>query len=267
MSRPEILVVPFRAEAAEACLRAAADAAAALPSARLTVLHVRTDPAATILQTEEVMTREREAALLRRQKDAAAAVHAAWLGWQPNGPPSAWVEATGVPAECVVARAHDVALVVLPVPGQHAPQLERDAFDAVLFDCGHPVLAVPPGWVGHFGRHLAIGWRDTAGARRAIAAAEPWLAAASQVSAVEIAGQPAAEPPAPSSGWPGSFTRTTVAAAGRSDGEALLDAVAATDADGLVLGAYRRGRLLEWVMGGVTEHVLREATLPLLLKH
>jgi len=41
----------------------------------------------------------------------------------------------------------------------------------------------------------------------------------------------------------------------------------AVGADGLPMGAYRSGRMLEWMLGGVTEHVLHDATLKLLLVH
>jgi nucleotide-binding universal stress UspA family protein len=38
-------------------------------------------------------------------------------------------------------------------------------------------------------------------------------------------------------------------------------------ADGLAMGAYRHGRMLEWMLDGVTEHVLHHATIPLLMVH
>jgi nucleotide-binding universal stress UspA family protein len=51
------------------------------------------------------------------------------------------------------------------------------------------------------------------------------------------------------------------------DGATLLAAAQTAGADGLAMGAYRRGRMLEWIPGGVTAHVLHHATLPLLLAH
>ena len=66
MSGPEILVVLNRPQAAAGCLRAAADAAGALPAAQIAVLHVRADPLATILPSEEVLSGEQLAALRRR---------------------------------------------------------------------------------------------------------------------------------------------------------------------------------------------------------
>ena len=267
MSGSEILVVLSRPEAAAACLHAAADAARALPSPHLAILYVRVDSAATILPSEEVLTGERRSALLCQEAADRAALHAAWVAWQPTAPPSTWTEVDGIPAEQVPPRAQAAALVVMALPGPHPPHLERNAFDAVLFESGRPVLAVPADWSGRFGLHLAVGWRDTPGTRRALAAASPWLAAAAQLSAIEIADAPAAPPPSPPAGADAAFTCRTVPPAGRSDGAALLAAAIEAGADGLVLGTYRRGRMLEWMLGGVTEHVLRHATLPLLLRH
>lgn len=54
---------------------------------------------------------------------------------------------------------------------------------------------------------------------------------------------------------------------GEDAGPALLDAAQEVAADLLVAGAYGRSRLAEWVLGGVTRHLLRHSTLPLLLRH
>lgn len=50
-------------------------------------------------------------------------------------------------------------------------------------------------------------------------------------------------------------------------GEALLEAAAKVGADMLVMGAYGRSRLSEWMLGGATRQVLRHAELPLFMRH
>jgi nucleotide-binding universal stress UspA family protein len=55
--------------------------------------------------------------------------------------------------------------------------------------------------------------------------------------------------------------------AGEDVGPALLEAAQEVAADLLVAGAYGRPRLAEWVLGGVTRHLLRHSTLPMLLRH
>ena len=59
----------------------------------------------------------------------------------------------------------------------------------------------------------------------------------------------------------------TIGPKGGEEGDSLLAAVAKAGADGLVMGAYRRGRVMEWILGGVTRHVLHNATVPLLMVH
>ena len=95
----------------------------------------------------------------------------------------------------------------------------------------------------------------------------PWLEAAETVTVLTVTNAPPPPPDGPLAGLPGQLLHRTVAHAGGSDGAALLAAAADAGADGLAMGAYRRGRMLEWMLGGVTEHVLHHATLPLLMVH
>ena len=66
-----------------------------------------------------------------------------------------------------------------------------------------------------------------------------------------------------SPGCVGRITQRAVTSAG-DDGATLLAAALAAGADGLAMGAYRRGWMLEWMLGDVTAHVLHHATLPLM---
>ena len=58
----------------------------------------------------------------------------------------------------------------------------------------------------------------------------------------------------------------TLQAAGPDEaaGAVLLAQAAAHGADLLVIGSYGRTRLREFLFGGVTRHLLREATVPVL---
>jgi nucleotide-binding universal stress UspA family protein len=241
---------------AAGCLRVVTDAVRAFERPDVTVLHARCDPAAAVMPTEEVLPTERY-----------AAIHATYLAWQKPALPSRWEQVEGVPARVLAAR-NRVALLVMTLPAPHAPLIERAALDAAVFTKGQPVLAVPADWAGGFGRHLAIGWRDTASARQALQAASPWLEQAEHVSVVSVGREDAA--------WPGRSvldlpaTRVSyhsIDPKGRDESVVLLATVAEQGADGLVMGAYRRSRLMEWMLGGVTREVLHRATLPLLLVH
>lgn len=266
MSTPSVLVLLTEPLGASVLLDAAAIAARALGTPRIDVLHVRLDPASTILPSEEVLTPGR----VRDVEGAAAAegakVYAAFAAWRAAGQAGEWDEVVGVPAEEVRRRGPDAALVALTLPPPHPPSAEQAALEAALFATGRPVLAVPAGWRGGFGRHLAVGWRNSPATRHALTAVRPWLEAAETVTVLTVSDAPAPPPDGPLAGLPGALTQRTLAHGG-GDGATLLAAAVAAGADGLAMGAYRRGRVLEWMLGGVTEHVLHHATLPLLMVH
>ena len=48
-------------------------------------------------------------------------------------------------------------------------------------------------------------------------------------------------------------------------GEAILQAALHDNADLIVMGAYGRSRLREWVLGGATRHVLGHMTIPVFM--
>ncbi len=50
-------------------------------------------------------------------------------------------------------------------------------------------------------------------------------------------------------------------------GPALVDAATRLGASLVVMGAYGRSRLREWIFGGATRHLLRHSPVPLLLRH
>ena len=56
-------------------------------------------------------------------------------------------------------------------------------------------------------------------------------------------------------------------ATGVDVGNLLLSRVADIGADMLVMGAYGHSRLREIVLGGVTRHILENATIPVLMVH
>jgi nucleotide-binding universal stress UspA family protein len=277
MTAPTILVVLDTAESAPACLRAAADAAHALgrpPDIRpaVTVLRIRIDPASS-LSMPDVLTTRYEQAIDARSAAEGGALRAAYDTWAATAPPvdASWTDIEAAPAAAVRERAGAAALLVLARPSAATHPAAAASFDAALFDTGKPVLVVPPmippGAGAPFGRHLAVGWRDGPTTRRALEAMRPWLLAAGKVSVLTVADTDAALP----ADWaaanlPQAATFRTVRPAGRSDGAALLAEAAAIGADGLAIGAFRHGRLIERLLGGVTAEALRAATMPVLMK-
>jgi nucleotide-binding universal stress UspA family protein len=50
-------------------------------------------------------------------------------------------------------------------------------------------------------------------------------------------------------------------------GEAILAAAKTQGADLIVMGAYGRSWLSEWLLGGATRHILKAAPIPVLMAH
>ena len=196
-------------------------------------------------------------------------MRAAFDAWVANTPgaDAVWIEVEAVPAAAIRERGQLAALLVLAQPSPATHPAAAAGFDAALFETGKPVLVVPPGDGARFGHHLAVGWRDMPATRHALEALRPWLMAAAQVSVIAVTdGDDVPPRDWTAANLPPNATFHTVRSAGRSDAEALLQESAALGADGLALGAYRHGRLLERLLGGVTNDVLRDARCPVLMR-
>jgi nucleotide-binding universal stress UspA family protein len=276
-----ILAVLTEPPTARALLDAAA-VAAVDPACRIEALHIRVDPESLILPTEEVMTRKRRAELEASLAERAQRLRLAYDEWAQAAAGladrAAWHEVAGAVEAVVTARGKLADLLVLARP---AGSEGEEALHAALFAVGRLFLLVPPdGGAGQarrleFGRHMAIAWKASETAERAVVGALPWLRRAQRIS-VLVAGRDGETPPdallALLAGHGIAASAIAVApiamAAGDEGvGAALLAEARAVGADSLVMGAYRRHRFFEWVLGGVTRHVLHHADLPAFMLH
>ncbi|NIZ03678.1 universal stress protein [Thalassospira lucentensis] len=175
------------------------------------------------------------------------------------------------------ARHHDLTIL-----GQHDPDSSDSCSvsempDKVVLTAGSPVLIVP--YVGKFdtiGERVLIAWKPYREAVRAVNDSMPFLENAKK--AVVLCADPnkGARDTLP---VPGvdiadrlkrhgiSATKETMNASGISVGDLLLSRAADESADLIVCGAYGRPRLRELMMGGVTQHLLRHMTVPVLMSH
>ena len=141
--------------------------------------------------------------------------------------------------------------------------------EVAMFDSGRPVLLAGATPSGEVGRRVVIGWNGSAEAASAVAMAMPLLAGADAVTVVVV-------DDGKSTDSPDDLVRTLtlwgIAATGRKvqvskDGvTATLEAeAAAANADMILLGAYSHSRLREFVMGGVTDDALTQASITMML--
>jgi nucleotide-binding universal stress UspA family protein len=271
MTEGGILVVLGTAAGAAACLRVTSAAAAILGHPPITVLHVRAVPASTILPSEEALGSRQIEALARREAEEDAALAELTARWGEIG--ATWRSVAGYEVEEIRHAARGMRLVVLPHPAGEPPG-HRQALDEALFDVRLPVVMVPDEAQANisppppFCRHLALGWRDSAITRRAVASFAPFVQAAAKVTVIEVtegdesfldSARAALAP------WRADASFEAVTPAGADIGHALLAAVRRLGADTLLIGAHRHGVLQDWIFGTVTRTVLRETPVPVLL--
>ena len=190
----------------------------------------------------------------------------------PNGRPSAsWSEATGKQAAVVAVRGRLADLIAVAQP-DHQLNLGRNTLEAALLETGRLVLLCPSGAVASIGRHVAVGWDGGSEAARAVAAAMPVLGAADQVTVLSAeTGARLDLGPQDLHGYLARHGRRaeirTFPSRATEVAQGLLQAAGEAGADVLLIGAYGHSRRRELVMGGVTEHIINQTALPVLMIH
>jgi nucleotide-binding universal stress UspA family protein len=187
-------------------------------------------------------------------------------------PSATWQVQTGDEARVIAAYGRAADVTVLDRRRTNGTA-DLHMLQTVLLDSGRPILITPDRPPRHIGRRVAIAWKDTPEAARAVAFALPWLAAAERVIIVSVeedarTSDAACERLRQALIWHNPTTMLRhVTPNGRDPAEALLTAVGAQNADLLVMGGYGHSRLREVVFGGVTRHVLQAADVPVLMAH
>jgi nucleotide-binding universal stress UspA family protein len=285
------VLVPIDGTAAARAALETALAVGTLMRSHVEALHVRIEPAAAVpfvgegmsgallqdlidLTERQIAQRAADARALFDQVCGSRGVAVAELPHpdvaERAGPSAAYVEVLGQEDEATVARARLADLAVLARPNGGPDRPGSAVFDAVLLESGGPVLIAPPAAPGALVRHVAVAWNDSGEAARALKAALPLLARADRVSLIAVAEEEGGAPDplaavAAFLAWHGIAASTHVVTAPGSTGQALVDACA--DADLVVMGAYTHSRLWRLILGGVTQHMIADTALPLLMAH
>ncbi len=171
-----------------------------------------------------------------------------------------WMAAYGIAADLIVARR-----------GTGEDMLARSTLETVLLDTGRPILIPAAAAMPESFERIAIAWKPTPQAARAVAFAMPFLSRAKEIVVVTV--QEAAEEGSDADrlarnlAWHGLAATTERLKPGPDGAAATLFAGLKGRADLLVMGGYGHSRLREWVFGGFTQHVLADAPLPVLLAH
>jgi nucleotide-binding universal stress UspA family protein len=261
-------------------------------AAHLDVLHVRLDAVsvavamsndagsgaltAGIIEQFEKDARDREAKArdnLTRFCGSAGLVETTAPGPadRAGGPSAQWHVETGEEARWMAAYGVAADLIVVPrATGEDA--VARSTVESLLLETGRPLL-IPAGPAKPAGfERIAIAWKPTAQAARAVAAAMPLLSRAKEVAVITVEEPQAAhhhdaDRLVRNLAWHGIAATSVTLDPGHAGAGATLLAGARDRADLLVMGGYGHSRLREWVFGGVTQLALADAPLPVLIAH
>ncbi len=261
-----ILVLLASTTGATQCLRIASVMSERLGQ-KLRLAHVEVGPRSIVFTPQEHLSEDEVEQLADRERLETEKLH---------GIVSEWTRASGMSAEFDLYKGDEwrvmrhyrktASMVVLAAPYAQPPG-HREALRAALVRTRHPVVMVPPAWEGGFGRRLMIGWWDVPPLRRALGAFQPLLATAEQVEAVTVSQDESVLEGARAALAPVAAVASyrAVASEGRRTAEVLLDAATAYGADGLLMGAFRRGEILNWLARGTSTQLIQSSSLPLLM--
>jgi nucleotide-binding universal stress UspA family protein len=169
------------------------------------------------------------------------------------------------------ARVHDLTVVDAQVEILHP---DRGLIERLLNESGRPIIVVPAAQEAFRGRRVIVAWDGSASAARASGDALPFLRAADAVQVVTVTGEKELPQSETGAGIARKLERhgasVTVRSVAHHKGDAahaLREAAATFDADLIVMGGFVHSRLRQLVLGGVTQSLLNDSHVPLLLSH
>lgn len=168
-------------------------------------------------------------------------------------------------------READIIIMAHAAPGSKTASDEIAFIANMVLGAGRPVLIVPPSKAEAFkADKIAIGWNASREASRAAFDSLPFLENAEEVILAWInpkskAGKlPGTELAAALARHNVSVTVKGISNRSRTS-KAMINMVKEHDIDLLVIGAYGHSRIREQILGGVTEHILKNLPCPVLL--
>jgi nucleotide-binding universal stress UspA family protein len=227
-----------------------------------------------VLQLDEMLKREESisaaTAQLQKAVTQTAAEDAGVVAYNSVVTSPLYEEATAISE---AARTRDILLVAIT----DAATFDTSLVEPLLVGSGRPLLVFPEAAeisADHGFGTAVIAWDNGPHAARAVADAMPLLRLARQVFVLVVTGD---KPRADQGnaldlvrhlGAHGIAARTDyLPAQGKRADKIIRDYVASTQADLLVMGGFGHSRLREFVLGGVTNAMLRAPACPTLISH
>jgi len=287
MTIKSILVPLSNAHTGKNALKAAVGLAKSF-NAHVTALHVRPDPRAVAVDyvgeavsgamIEDMMktAQERSAADLKSARklfDAACAAGGLAISERGTGAKSAsasWRQEIGYEDRWLQIHGRFADLVVVGRAVTDADLAAKLSLETALIETGRPILLAPSKLPAKLGVNIAIAWKASAEAARAVEAAKaffPTVKSVTILSAKESDADQRPEELAAYLAWHGVKASVSKLRASDNTGASLLSAAGKAGADMMVMGAYGHSRMREMIFGGVTRHVIAQANIPVLMAH
>ena len=175
----------------------------------------------------------------------------------------------------MIASARAADLIVTARPSPHGNLMHGPDVANLVMQAGRPVLVVPADAATFSADRVLVAWKDTRESRRAVSDALPLLTKAKEVHVVAIP-EPEGNAAATLAGaddvvnWlarHGVQCRSRRASGLRRRWQVDRDAADEIGADIIVAGAFGHSRFMEWLLGGVTRHLLHSAKACVLFSH
>jgi nucleotide-binding universal stress UspA family protein len=194
----------------------------------------------------------------------------------PNGVSAHWQENPGDELDELTSQTRFHDLVVLAGGAERKGRLSPEGIGQIIIGAGRPVILAPEKASKSLTKTIAIAWKNTPEAARAITAAMPLLTKAERIEVLSANEEDtrAMECVDCSDGvvqqlrWHGlNASSHFVIPAGRTVPHAILESAHGVKADLLVMGGYGNSRFREFIFGGFTKRILDGVDLPVLVFH
>ncbi|MGD0191037.1 MAG: universal stress protein [Rhizomicrobium sp.] len=185
---------------------------------------------------------------------------------------ASYVEKTGLFVDCLERATVLSDLVVFPPIGHGDNPDVHDGFTRILTKTGRPVLLSPDTAPSKIGHKIAVGWDGGMASAHALTGALPYLERAQSVHIVSV--RQSHQPFAGIADVTAYLALHGVTAASdiinagdRGTADVLLEHTSRDGFDLLVMGGYGHSRVLETMVGGITQRMSSQPGVPVFMMH
>lgn len=194
------------------------------------------------------------------------------------GVKTTWRTPQGLAEEVLALHARYCDLLVMSQNVKQTSSLRQSIAETVITTAGRPILMVPYiGELSPIGSRILISWDHGRRASRALADADPILANAQEIVILTIdektnqldnldINDDDLESYFAAKGYV-TPKRLRLDSDDAGIGNTILNAASDQGSDLIVMGAYNRSRIREWMLGGTSKTLLDSMTVPILFSH